>query len=145
MPATGGRLRGAPRNSVNPLITFHFSGPLTVQKIIFHVDDVNNFGVDPPASIDVRMNGGAFTNYAVTDPPGGAPFAIELSGLALTGNLADNLLDTRLNRRVQWIFASEVQFEGSIAAIPEPSTYALMLAGLGLVGWASRRRIRANA
>lgn len=27
-----------------------------------------------------------------------------------------------------------------IAAIPEPSTYALMLAGLGLVGWAARRR-----
>lgn len=31
--------------------------------------------------------------------------------------------------------------EYSVAAVPEPSTYALMLAGLGLVGWmASRRR-----
>lgn len=28
----------------------------------------------------------------------------------------------------------------AVAAIPEPSTYALMLAGLGLVGWAVRRR-----
>ncbi len=28
-----------------------------------------------------------------------------------------------------------------VAAVPEPETYALMLAGLGLVGWvASRRR-----
>jgi hypothetical protein len=26
--------------------------------------------------------------------------------------------------------------------IPEPETYALMLAGLGLVGWAARRRAR---
>ena len=27
-----------------------------------------------------------------------------------------------------------------IAAVPEPETYAMMLAGLGLVGWAARRR-----
>ena len=35
------------------------------------------------------------------------------------------------------------EIRGQIAAVPEPETYALMLAGLGLVGWvASRRRIR---
>jgi hypothetical protein len=28
----------------------------------------------------------------------------------------------------------------TVGAIPEPETYALMLAGLGLVGWAARRR-----
>jgi hypothetical protein len=27
-----------------------------------------------------------------------------------------------------------------MAAVPEPETYALMLAGLGLVGFAARRR-----
>jgi hypothetical protein len=31
----------------------------------------------------------------------------------------------------------------AVAAIPEPQTYALLLAGLGLVGWAARRRNRA--
>jgi hypothetical protein len=29
---------------------------------------------------------------------------------------------------------------GEVAPVPEPSTYALMLAGLGAVGWVSRRR-----
>lgn len=30
----------------------------------------------------------------------------------------------------------------SMAPVPEPSTYALMLGGLGLLGWASRRRLK---
>jgi hypothetical protein len=29
---------------------------------------------------------------------------------------------------------------GQLAPIPEPETYALMLAGLGVVGWSARRR-----
>ena len=28
----------------------------------------------------------------------------------------------------------------AVNAVPEPETYALMLAGLGVVGWAARRR-----
>jgi len=45
-------------------------------------------------------------------------------------------------------FAADVitgQFTGAVGAvatppIPEPETYALMLAGLGLMGWVARRR-----
>jgi hypothetical protein len=32
------------------------------------------------------------------------------------------------------------EIRGQIAAVPEPETYALLLAGLGLVGWAAARR-----
>jgi autotransporter-associated beta strand protein len=45
-------------------------------------------------------------------------------------------------------FAANVVFGAdgvalSVTAVPEPETYALMLMGLGVVGWMSRRRKRA--
>jgi hypothetical protein len=48
-------------------------------------------------------------------------------------------------------FGPDAEFNGinniafSVTPIPEPSTYALMLAGLGVVGFAARRRQRAAA
>jgi len=37
------------------------------------------------------------------------------------------------------------EIRGFLAPVPEPETYALMLAGLGLIGWAARRGPRAAA
>jgi hypothetical protein len=45
-----------------------------------------------------------------------------------------------MNNSVDWE-VDHLQY-GSTPPIPEPETYALMLAGLGLVGWAARRRMR---
>lgn len=39
------------------------------------------------------------------------------------------------------IFNNAASGGGSIAAIPEPETYAMLLAGLGLVGFAARRKL----
>jgi hypothetical protein len=33
----------------------------------------------------------------------------------------------------------------SVSAVPEPSTYAMMFGGLGLVGWMKRRKSRAGS
>jgi hypothetical protein len=39
-----------------------------------------------------------------------------------------------------WGYLFEIDVQGHVAAVPEPETFALMLAGLGLVGFAARRR-----
>jgi hypothetical protein len=44
-----------------------------------------------------------------------------------------------LNNKSEHLFALAVR-DGDVAAIPEPETYAMLLAGLGLVGWAAKRR-----
>ena len=40
----------------------------------------------------------------------------------------------------QIIWGNAFAFTGKVDVVPEPETYALMLAGLGVVGWAARRR-----
>ena len=56
-----------------------------------------------------------------------APLGLETSGGTLHMNNA---------------FGFAATFEANVAAIPEPQTYALLLAGLGLLGFAARRRAR---
>ena len=87
-------------------------------------------GVSLPST--VTINGAAF---AVTDPDPGstAPSWLEFKGLGITGNH----VTVSLGYGNSWIFVDEVQFAG---VVPEPETYAMMLAGLGLVGAVARRR-----
>lgn len=53
-------------------------------------------------------------------------------------NLTDSSMTGELSFRVGDY--SRTTAEGVMVAVPEPETYALMLAGLGLVGFAARRR-----
>ena len=55
-------------------------------------------------------------------------------GSAYTGYLefgVNNVLDTSLSSQLHI---------SNVSAVPEPETYAMLLAGLGLVGWMARRR-----
>jgi hypothetical protein len=51
----------------------------------------------------------------------------------------DYLVSFTITNTHQTAFNMFPQFD-AIAAVPEPSTYALMLAGLGVVGWMAKRR-----
>lgn len=98
-----------------------------------------NFGapLNFPTSLDfaVGLKGGneyalwGFDNAAVTGTDSGTFSIVFTNNGGNTPNLSHLIVFGR------------VASGGSIAAIPEPETYAMLLAGLGLVGFAARRKL----
>ena len=113
----------------NPVITFNFAANPTITDIAIHVDNTSSGGVYAPAAI--WING---VNTAFTAPPLGTIGFINFTGLNLTGNSLSLQLDQGPNR---WVFVSEISFSGSV---PEAATWAMLIAGFGMVGAVLRRR-----
>jgi len=128
----------------DPTIIFHFAAGTVLNTIDFYFDDARGAGaVSLPVGVSLS-DGGAPLGVApviTTDGVVGR-YRYELNGLGI----AD--LSATLLRSDQWVMLSEVTFNGSVAsaAVPEPASWAMMLAGFGATGGAlrSRRRIAAN-
>jgi len=117
--------------ALDPTITFHWNSSVNVNAVTFHFDDSDGAGgVSAPGSVIVN---GSF--YAIAEPAGPAPFSFTASGVGFSGTD----LVVSIQRKNSWVFLSEVTFDIA-PAIPEPETYALMLAGLGVVAMVARRR-----
>lgn len=58
---------------------------------------------------------------------------------------ADNARYGAFGRRGAFGAEDDFDFHGPAAAVPEPETWAMLLAGFGLVGWQARRRARKQA
>lgn len=124
-----------------------------------------NYGVFGPVSVFVGdgsyapFGGGAVTGGSTPTASGdlGGSITVDLSGWTAywngtnfnQGAIATGTVDAMGNYSISW--ASTVSggpFDGmtgnwtmtGVAAVPEASTYGMMLAGLGLVGFAVRRR-----
>jgi hypothetical protein len=129
-------------------------GPLTpvfVGDYHFEIVTTDHVPGDPDASADyVNLPSGFSTTSFLID---GTQYHVQL--LDFRNIVGDGFLPStgsRLHVREQGRASADlfaiITAEGPpvepppVAAVPEPQTYALMLAGLGAVGWVSRRRRR---
>lgn len=75
-----------------------------------------------------------------TDLPGYVPSLNSYLGASITGNeFSNGVLVGEFDASI-----TSMTVSASLAPVPEPETYATMLAGLGLVGWSVRRRNQRN-
>jgi hypothetical protein len=140
----------------NPQIVFNLTNLSKVDSISFFVDNSYVGLVGAPATITV--DGHTYTPI-VSHPFGPGP-AEELI-VAFAQPITASVFDVQLNagpfgpdaiaynkqfpnspipgHNEPWMMLSEVQFNG-VSAVPEPSTWVLMLIGFAAIGYAARRR-----
>lgn len=90
-------------------------------------------GANPYSTLD---NTGPFINFQSGGYWSGTEYASNTNGAWWFGTDDGTQSD---NNKTVGFYALAVR-PGDVAAVPEAQTYALMLAGLGLVGWRARRR-----
>jgi hypothetical protein len=140
----------------DPQITFRLTNLSKVDSISFFVDNSYVGLVGAPATITV--DGTTYTPI-VSHPFGSGP-AEELI-VAFAQPITASVFNVQLNagpfgpdaiaynqqfpnfpipgNKEPWMMLSEVQFNG-VSAVPEPSTWVLMLIGFAAIGYAARRR-----
>jgi PEP-CTERM motif len=96
---------------------------------------------DPFASIPTS---GSYTDGGLWHVTDGISYHIyaEIIAAAWGGGSAyiDDPLTFQLPSGVTFTSASNSTYDSSVSAVPEPETYAMLLAGLGLLGFTARRR-----
>ncbi|MQA22995.1 PEPxxWA-CTERM sorting domain-containing protein [Rugamonas sp. FT103W] len=138
------------QSKTNPLQwtgSFNLSQPVPLEGDYF--SDTYNFKPDLPGGL--KVNGGVI-NFFGFDEERIYFTDVSLNGvsLALTNGdgeskarLLNTVLSGPLTLRVSGFTGGSASYSGNFnitTAVPEPATYGMLMAGLGLVGVAARRR-----
>ncbi len=121
----------------------------TVTFIYDFAHDETNNGADPCAygganGQGVNINGCAdrvltvFNSQSEFFDVGGFDYALDVVGFLVDGNPATSFLTQESANNEAFLQGKLVLY--SEAGVPEPATWAMMIAGFGMVGFAARRR-----
>lgn len=96
----------------------------------------NNYG---------SLNGGFYTAYNSSNgviSTGNLDGINGFSTVTVSGtDISRLVLDNGTSGNYSWVFGvGQLNFTSATGAVPEPATWAMMLAGFGLIGFAARRR-----
>jgi hypothetical protein len=135
--------------TVNPFGTWRLGGPSDVTFAQGSLVDINLLanvewrGNGPGQELRLRSSAEGPINQWMIDVDAGSIFGVEFASLSSSAALgtaaplyAFNSTDSGFN--TNWIFPIS-------APIPEPETYAILLAGLAVLGFATRRTRRSTA
>ncbi len=87
------------------------------------------------------------SNAALSGSPQIGADGLMLEGEVVNGSFVQGSVGTWSSTPVSWDKVSDVnvQVMGAVAAVPEPETFAMLLAGLGLLGYVGHRRQQKEA
>ncbi len=115
----------------DPILTLYDGSGLLVTD--------NDDDIGPDSLISLALTPGKYTVFLTQYNNFGA--ILLANGFAFDNepNFRGGFIDINGNQRTgDWAF--DITGAGSIAAVPEPATWALMIGGFGMVGFAARRR-----
>jgi hypothetical protein len=143
-PGANGAIRLNGATGSNYPNHLHFSAPVTNPYIAMY--SVGQGGT--PATFDFRNGNDASDGPSITllsqGPGNWGGGTLSVSGHVVTGEEGNGIV--RLNGTFSDVYFWNPNYENyygftvGMAAVPEPSTYAMLLLGLGVLGWAARRR-----